>query len=59
MELGDGLVRLRTDRGVFSGERVDAGTVELLRAVPAPPAHGDLLDLGCGYGPIAVAMARR
>jgi 16S rRNA (guanine1207-N2)-methyltransferase len=59
MELGDGVVRLRTDRGVFSGERVDAGTVELLRAVPAPPAHGDLLDLGCGYGPIAVAMARR
>ena len=59
MDLGDGVVRLRTDRGVFSGERVDAGTVELLRAVPAPPDWGDLLDLGCGYGPIAVAMARR
>lgn len=50
---------LVTDRGVFSGHRVDPGTVELLRAVPAPPATGDLLDLGCGYGPIAVTMARR
>ena len=33
--------------------------MELLRAVPAPPPEGDLLDLGCGYGPIAVTMARR
>lgn len=50
---------LLTDRGVFSGDRVDPGTVELLRAVPPPPASGDLLDLGCGYGPIAVTMAKR
>jgi 16S rRNA (guanine1207-N2)-methyltransferase len=50
---------LLSDRGVFSGDRVDPGTIELLRAVPAPPPSGDLLDLGCGYGPIAVTMARR
>jgi 16S rRNA (guanine1207-N2)-methyltransferase len=50
---------LLSDRGVFSGDRVDPGTVELLRVVPAPPRGGDLLDLGCGYGPIAVTMARR
>jgi 16S rRNA (guanine1207-N2)-methyltransferase len=50
---------LVTDRGVFSGHRVDAGTIELLRAAPALPPSGDLLDLGCGYGPIAVTMARR
>jgi 16S rRNA (guanine1207-N2)-methyltransferase len=48
-----------TDRGVFSGQRVDPGTVELLRAAPPLPAAGDLLDLGCGYGPIAVTMAQR
>jgi len=48
-----------TDRGVFSGHRVDAGTIELLRAAPPLPPSGDLLDLGCGYGPIAVTMARR
>ncbi|HEX3540626.1 MAG TPA: methyltransferase [Acidimicrobiales bacterium] len=50
---------LVTDRGVFSGQRVDPGTVELLAANFALPAAGDLLDLGCGYGPIAVTMARR
>jgi 16S rRNA (guanine1207-N2)-methyltransferase len=50
---------LGADRGVFSSGGVDAGTIELLRASPAPPAHGDLLDLGCGYGPIACTLAHR
>jgi 16S rRNA (guanine1207-N2)-methyltransferase len=59
LALPDGTVTLRTDRGVFSGRRVDPGTVLLLREAPAPPAGGHLLDLGCGYGPIAVTLARR
>ncbi|MEU4575557.1 class I SAM-dependent methyltransferase [Nonomuraea sp. ATR24] len=52
-------LRLETDRGVFSPERVDAGTRILLETVPPPPQEGDLLDLGCGYGPIALTMASR
>ncbi len=52
-------LRLETDRGMFSPGRVDPGTRILLETVPAPPAAGDLLDLGCGYGPIALTMARR
>ena len=52
-------VVLRTDRGVFSPERVDHGTSVLLDFGPPAPATGDLLDLGCGYGPIAVALALR
>ena len=52
-------MRLVADRGVFSGNRVDPGTLTLLRESPSPPAHGELLDLGCGYGPIACALARR
>ncbi|MFI7453194.1 class I SAM-dependent methyltransferase [Nonomuraea sp. NPDC049714] len=52
-------LRLETDRGVFSPERVDLGTRVLLETVPPPPQHGDLLDLGCGYGPIALTMATR
>jgi 16S rRNA (guanine1207-N2)-methyltransferase len=52
-------LRLETDRGMFSPDRIDPGTRILLETVPAPPATGDLLDLGCGYGPIALAMARR
>ena len=52
-------LRLQTDRGVFSPDRVDAGTRVLLDTVPPPPATGDLLDIGCGYGPIALTMAAR
>jgi 16S rRNA (guanine1207-N2)-methyltransferase len=29
----------------------------LLRKAPPPPEHGSLLDLGCGYGPIACGLA--
>jgi 16S rRNA (guanine1207-N2)-methyltransferase len=59
LALPDGTARLRTDRGVFSTGRVDPGTVILLRQAPGPPPAGHLLDLGCGYGPIAVTLARR
>jgi 16S rRNA G1207 methylase RsmC len=45
-----------TAGGVFSGDRIDLGTRVLLREAPAPPATGDLLDLGCGWGPIALAL---
>ena len=59
VELPDTSFELRTDRGVFSYGRLDAGTAILLRRAPAPPPQGDLLDLGCGAGPIALTMARR
>jgi len=41
--------------GVFSTDRLDKGTSILLDHVPAPPA-GNLLDLGCGWGAIALTM---
>ncbi len=50
---------LSTAEGVFSAEHLDTGTAVLLAAVPPPATEGDLLDLGCGWGPIAIAMARR
>ncbi len=52
-------LRLETDSGMFSPGRLDTGTRVLLDAVPAPPPGGDLLDLGCGYGPVALVMAAR
>ncbi|RKS73473.1 16S rRNA (guanine1207-N2)-methyltransferase [Actinomadura pelletieri DSM 43383] len=52
-------LRLDTDSGVFSPDRIDPGTRVLLETVPAPPEHGDLLDLGCGYGPIALTLGKR
>ncbi|GAA1632831.1 methyltransferase [Kribbella alba] len=46
-----------TATGVFSRDRLDLGTSVLLREVPAPADGGTILDLGTGYGPIAVALA--
>ncbi len=50
-------VTVETAGGVFSPGRLDLGTEVLLRTVPAPPASGDLLDLGCGWGPVALTLA--
>ncbi len=50
---------IETDRGVFSHGALDVGTKLLLQEAPPPPADGDLLDLGCGAGPIAVTLAKR
>ena len=50
-------VELQTANGVFSPERIDTGTRVLLSSVPAPPPGGNLLDLGCGWGPIALTLA--
>ena len=52
-------LNLTADAGVFSASRVDPGTRVLLEDLPAPAVEGDLLDLGCGYGPIALALAAR
>jgi 16S rRNA (guanine1207-N2)-methyltransferase len=48
---------LVTAGGIFSPDRVDLGTQVLLREVPDPPADGDLLDLGCGWGPVSLSLA--
>ncbi|MDN5789511.1 MAG: methyltransferase [Micrococcales bacterium] len=50
---------LATARGVYSPERLDPGTAVLLRRAPDPSPTGDLLDLGCGWGPIAISLAMR
>jgi 16S rRNA (guanine1207-N2)-methyltransferase len=57
--LPDHSLVLRTDRGVFGYDRIDAGSKLLLLTAPAPAARGDLLDIGCGTGAIALTMARR
>jgi len=57
--LPDVYLELATDAGVFSPGRLDPGTRLLLDCSPAPPSAGDLLDLGCGYGPIACVLAER
>ena len=48
----------RTDAGVFSRGEVDTGTRVLLEALPEE-MHGEILDLGCGWGVIGICVARR
>lgn len=48
---------LTTASGVFSPDRVDVGTQVLLANTPPPPPGGHLLDLGSGWGAIALSMA--
>ncbi|MBK8460722.1 MAG: methyltransferase [Micropruina sp.] len=43
--------------GVFSGSSLDQGTAVLLRESTPPAQATRLLDLGCGYGVIAVGLA--
>lgn len=44
--------------GVFSKKAVDYGTQLLVEAFVEPNASGKVLDLGCGYGPIGLTIAR-
>ncbi|WP_426566591.1 class I SAM-dependent methyltransferase [Angustibacter sp. McL0619] len=57
VRLGDRELDLVTAPGVFSPGRLDAGTQVLLHEAPPAPEHGDLLDLGCGWGPITLSLA--
>lgn len=59
LALPDGTLDLVTDRGVFSRGDIDAGTKLLLLEAPPPVPAAHHLDLGCGYGPIALTLARR
>lgn len=58
VRLGGREVDVVTSAGVFSPEHVDTGTRVLLDHVP-DPSNGDFLDLGCGWGPIALDAALR
>jgi len=45
--------------GVFSPAGLDKGTAVLLDEAPPPPPTGTFLDLGCGWGPVALTLALR
>jgi len=59
VELEGRPVTVSTAGGIFSPEGVDKGTAVLLKHVPDPAPTGHLLDIGCGWGPIALTMAMR
>jgi 16S rRNA (guanine1207-N2)-methyltransferase len=45
-----------TAPGIFCPDRVDIGTAVLLHEAPVPPPTGNLLDIGSGWGPIALSL---
>lgn len=47
-----------TDTGVFSKSEVDFGSRVLIDAFDMPKTVGDVLDVGCGYGPIGLSIAK-
>jgi 16S rRNA (guanine1207-N2)-methyltransferase len=47
-----------SDAGVFSKNEIDPGSQLLIEQFRLPQQPGDLLDLGCGYGPIGIALAK-
>lgn len=57
VELAGRRVTLQTANGVFSPDGIDKGTAALLSAVPASPARGAFLDVGAGWGPLALTLA--
>jgi 16S rRNA G1207 methylase RsmC len=52
-------VLVTTAGGVFSPDHIDQGTNVLLSHLDEAPAGGNVLDVGCGWGPIALSLASK
>jgi len=50
-------MKLKTDNGVFSKNRVDEGSLAFLKVLLPLKLTGNILDLGCGYGTIGLTIA--
>lgn len=50
--------RFKTDNGVFSKKEVDFGSRLLIETFEVPDVDGNILDVGCGYGPIGLSIAK-
>lgn len=48
--------KFKVDNGVFSKKGLDFGTRTLIENLPS--LKGDILDFGCGYGPIGIFIAK-
>lgn len=48
----------KSESGTFSVQKLDRGTEILLRSYEEFPVKGNVLDIGCGWGPISLAIAK-
>jgi 16S rRNA (guanine1207-N2)-methyltransferase len=58
-EIRDTKLRFKTDNGVFSKKEIDFGSRLLVETFVMPDLSGDILDVGCGYGPIGLTLAKK
>ncbi len=56
-EIKGSLYTFKTDNNVFSKKGLDFGTRTLLENIDIKNINGDILDFGCGYGPIGIYIA--
>ncbi|YAL84325.1 class I SAM-dependent methyltransferase [Dermacoccaceae bacterium W4C1] len=57
VELAGEMHEVEVAPGIFSPGHLDQGTAVLLRTTAPPASAGTFLDLGCGWGPIALSLA--
>lgn len=50
--------KFTTNVGVFSKKEVDFGSRLLIESFIIPEIDGNILDVGCGYGPIGLSLAK-
>lgn len=58
-DLAGATLQFTADNGVFSKRTIDYGSRVLIETVATAAPTGDILDVGCGYGPIGLALAKR
>ena len=51
-------LKFNTDNGVFSKSKLDFGTRSLLENLQLTELNGNILDIGCGYGPIGIYLSK-
>lgn len=57
VNLNGNKTQVLTAGGIFSPEHIDQGTQVLLAHIESANPTGTFLDVGCGWGPIALALA--
>ena len=55
-EINGSIYNFFTDNNVFSKKYLDFGTRTLLESIDTSDITGDVLDFGCGYGPIGIII---
>ena len=58
VKIFDLILTFNSDNGVFCKDRLDYGTRLLLENIPWNEVDGNILDVGCGYGPIGIIASK-